>query len=113
VGLRCIAAAARSSSAANASRIALLPMCRLRAVPGSASGSTEAERECHLDAEVARTGVAGGPDERRDSDDEERLARSGVYRLSEDVDEDRDGEDRTAAADQAEQRADRQPEWEG
>jgi len=58
-------------------------------------------------------GVVGRADERGRSDNEQRLGRGRVHRLTEDVDEHGDGEDRPTAADEPEEHADRDAEWEG
>jgi hypothetical protein len=71
-------------------------------------GETEDQRGLRLDAADAR--VIGRTGERRRSDDEQRLRRGVLDGLAEDVDEHGYGEDRAAAAEEAEQQSDHDAE---
>jgi len=74
------------------------------------AGQAEGERGPHAHAAGAR--MVDRTEQRGGADDQQGLGRRHLDRLAERVDEDRHGEDRAAAADEAEREADREPERE-
>jgi hypothetical protein len=78
-----------------------------------AGGAGRAEGQPRSWLHAADPRVIGRADERCRANDQQRLHRRVLDRLSEQVDEHGHGQNRAAAADETEQEPDREPEWEG